>query len=76
VVLTRQSVFAPFVSSVQFVCVLHKFYWNLCWLIARSALFYVKSVRKCKERPKCNSCNVYVSALTAVLKSDLSDFEL
>jgi hypothetical protein len=35
----------PFVSPVQTVFVLHKFYWNLCWLISRSALFYFESMR-------------------------------
>jgi hypothetical protein len=29
-------------SRVQSACVLLKFYWNFCWLDARSALFYLK----------------------------------
>jgi hypothetical protein len=32
----------PIVSPVQSACVLLNFYWNFCWLDARSALFYLR----------------------------------
>jgi hypothetical protein len=35
----------PLIFPVQYACVLLKFYWNFSWLDARSALFYLRSVR-------------------------------
>jgi hypothetical protein len=45
-----------FVSPVQSAFVVPIFYWNICWLVARSALFYFESERYCKERLKCYFC--------------------
>jgi hypothetical protein len=35
----------PIVFPVQSVFVLLKFYWNFCWLNARSTIFYFESMR-------------------------------
>jgi hypothetical protein len=50
-----------FVSPVQFAFVLPLFYWNICWLVARSVIFYFESEHYCKEMLKCYSCKICVS---------------